>query len=173
MFFTIGSYIVTLQILSGCLTTFTAHVEFWKQAQKKAYSLNKSDVYFGASTDSHHHWTGNVCIISLWYLLLLLWLMDSIFLAAMYLENLSKFCIILQSKSECLKISCLLSIFTANMHRMHESNKFIAIALAQKGRVIFFLPIFAVATFSNKSDAVQGGLHYAMRKLQYVALLLG
>jgi len=35
MFFTIGSYIVTLQILSGCLTTFTAHVEFWKQAQKK------------------------------------------------------------------------------------------------------------------------------------------
>lgn len=36
----------------------------------------------------------------------------------------------------------------------------------------FFLPIFSVATFSNKSDAVQGGLHYTMRKLQYVALLL-
>jgi len=151
------------------------HCTCWvlETGPKKAYSLNKSDVYFGASTDSHHHWTGNVCIISLWYLLLLLWLMDSIFLAAMYLENLSKFCIIQQRKSECLKISCLLSIFTANMHRMHESNKFIAIALAQKGGVMFFfLPIFSVATFSNKSDAVQGGLHYTMRKLQYVALLL-
>lgn len=34
-FSTIDSYIMTLQVLSGCLTIFTIHVEFWKQAQKK------------------------------------------------------------------------------------------------------------------------------------------
>lgn len=95
------------------------HYTCWvlETGPKKAYSLNKSNVYFGASTDSHHHWTENVCIISLQYLLLLLCMMDSIILATMYLENLSKFCIILQRKSECLKIVCLLSILTANMHK--------------------------------------------------------
>lgn len=33
-FFTINSYIVTLQICAGCLTIFFVYVEFWKQAQK-------------------------------------------------------------------------------------------------------------------------------------------
>lgn len=71
-----------------------------ERGPKKAHSLNKSSVYFEASADSPHHWTEKVCIISPWYLSVLLCLMDSITLATVFLENLSKFCINLQRKSE-------------------------------------------------------------------------
>lgn len=99
-FFTISSYIVTLQSFGGCWTVSIVYVHFWKEAQKKAHSLNKSSVYFEASADSPHHWTEKVCIISPWYLFVLLCLMDSITPATVFLENLSKFSINLQRKSE-------------------------------------------------------------------------
>lgn len=35
MFFTISSYIMTLQSFGGCLTISIVYVHFWKEAQKK------------------------------------------------------------------------------------------------------------------------------------------
>lgn len=88
---------------------------------KNAHSLNKSSVYFEASTDSHHHWTENVCITSPWYLLLLLCLMASIILATVFLENLSKSYVSLSRKSESQKISCLLS----HLHSKRAQNAWV------------------------------------------------
>lgn len=46
-FSTIDSYIMTLQVLSGCLTIFTIHVEFWKQAQKSLQSQQVKCLFWG------------------------------------------------------------------------------------------------------------------------------
>lgn len=99
---------------------------------KKVYNLNKSSIYFEASAASPHHWTEKIHIICWWYLLMLLCLIDSITLATVFLENLSKFWINLQRKPESLKLCCSLSSCTANMHKMYESIKTTALKGAQK-----------------------------------------
>lgn len=91
-FFIIDLYIMTLQILSGCLTISAIHVEFWKQAQKKpTVSTNQMFILrlllTAIITELRMFASYPYDISSLRHLLLLLCLMDLIILATMYLES--------------------------------------------------------------------------------------
>lgn len=103
--------------------------------------------------------------------------MYSITLATVFLENLSKFCINLQRKSESQKICCLHSSCTANMHKVHESIKITAISGAQKGGALGqgenVCASDSPASVFSKLDPVQAfppqaELVYAVRGLQFI-----
>lgn len=134
-FFPTSSHIVTLQSFGGCLTISIVYVQSWKETQKKP-------------TVS----TNQVFILRL----LLTALITELRKSASYPHDISLCCYAWCSQSpwplcfwkicpnsastskESLKVkSCyLLSSCTANMHKMHELVKIIAIAGVQKGRAL-------------------------------------
>lgn len=173
-FFAINSYIVTLQICAGCLTIFFVYVEFWKQAQKMP-TVSTNQVFIlrllltAITTElrtfaSHPHDISYCCYA---------WWLQSFWPLCFWRICPNPMSAYQESLKVKRSVACS-PICTANVHKMHESIKTIAIAGAQKsgalGQEENFCASDSPAIISKRSVPMQEIPRYAMSGLQFITV---